>query len=121
MENFLKSQKDKLQNQFDQEVNIRKNISKAEKEKQRKEVEVADKLAKDMHKYFEKNKENFESDKKEREAIDTFVNADDSKKLFEDFKDPLEQMFYYYSVQSKFSIGREMEEEMHTMNKKQFV
>jgi hypothetical protein len=118
---FLEKQKGIYQKEMDALVRERKELEnvKADYEIRKKETVAAVKGK--VMQYFEDNKDKLGIDTTEKEDISKFITKPSVKAVFDKFDVPLKYFFEFYSRSEHHVISNELERNMESMNKKEFI
>ena len=118
---FLEKQKDKLQKEMEAMVKEREELKRVQQELEKKQSETINNLKGQVVQYFEGNKDKLKAEKKEKEDIKKFIEKPVVKAVFDKFDVPLRYFFDFYSKSEHHGISFELDQNMETMNQKEFV
>jgi hypothetical protein len=118
---FLEKQKGIYQKEMDALVRERKELEniKADYEVRKKETVAAVKGK--VMQYFKDNKDKLGIDTTEKEDISKFITKSSVKAVFDKFDVPLRYFFEFYSRSEHHAISSDLERNMESMNKKEFI
>lgn len=102
-------------------VKEREELKRVQQELDKKQAETISNIKGQVTKYFEQNKDKLKSEKKEKEDIDKFVAKPAVKAVFDKYDVPLRYFFDFYSKSEHHGISFELDQNMETMNQKEFV
>ena len=102
-------------------VKERDELNRVQQELEKKQKETINNIKGQVVKYFEENKDKLKSEKKEKEDVKKFIEKSTVKAIFDKYDVPLRYFFDFYSKSEHHGISFELDQNMETMNQKEFV
>lgn len=118
---FLQKQKENIEKEMTAMVKEREELKKIQEELKLKEKATVENVKSQVIQYFDKNKDKLNLDKKEKEEVIKFLEKPSVKAVLDKFNVPLKYFFEFYSRSEHHEISSALDDDMETMNYKEFI